>query len=65
VTSTDISQAKASSGNPIERDNFRLDVTVNGAINSSDIGTIKQQSGRSLPTAAPTKEEETATKQTR
>jgi len=29
--------------------NFRTDVTVNGAINSSDIGTVKAKSGTSLP----------------
>jgi hypothetical protein len=65
VTSTDISQAKAISGNPIERETFRTDVTINGVINSSDIGTIKHQSGSALPTPAPAKEEDAAAKEMR
>jgi len=53
VNSSDIGQAKANSGKPIDRDNYRIDVTVNGVINSSDISTIKSQSGAVLPPAAP------------
>jgi hypothetical protein len=49
---------KAISGNPIARDSFLNDVTVNGVINSSDIGTVKPQSGTSLPAAADPKSEE-------
>ena len=53
VNSSDVSQAKSVSGNPIERDNFRIDVTVNGALNSSDISTIKAHSGTGLPAPTP------------
>jgi hypothetical protein len=31
-------------------DNFREDVTVNGSINSSDIGLVQSKSGTALPT---------------
>ena len=55
VTATDISQTKTLSGNSVERDNFRNDVTVNGVINTSDIGIIKPQSGTSLSPIAPPK----------
>jgi hypothetical protein len=34
-------------------DNFREDVTVNGAINSSDISLVQSQSGMALPSPAP------------
>jgi hypothetical protein len=55
VTSSDVSQAKAMSGNTIERDTFKNDVSVNGIINSTDIGLIKQQSGTNLPANPPAK----------
>jgi hypothetical protein len=51
VSSSDISQTKAISGNPVTRDNYRSDVTANGALNSSDIGLIKSRSGSQLPAA--------------
>ncbi|MGI8436352.1 MAG: Calx-beta domain-containing protein [Chthoniobacterales bacterium] len=60
VGSSDVSQAKAQSGQPVTTANFRNDVNVNGAITSSDIGLIKSQSGAVLPPvpAEPTREEQ-------
>jgi hypothetical protein len=55
VTSSDVSQAKVMSGNTIERDTFKNDVSANGVINSTDIGLIKQQSGTNLPAITPAK----------
>ena len=52
VNSSDISEAKANSGQVTTSGTFRTDVTVNGVINSSDIGTIKSKSGSNLPPAA-------------
>ena len=52
VNSSDVSEAKAESGNVTNAENFRDDVTANGVINSSDIGLIKSKSGTSLPPAA-------------
>ena len=49
VTSSDIGQTKAQSGQPVSAANFRMDVNANGAINSSDIGQVKAQSGATLP----------------
>ena len=49
VTSSDIGQTKARSGQPVSAANFRTDVNANGAINSSDIGQVKAQSGATLP----------------
>ena len=49
VTSSDIGQVKAQSGQPITASNFRTDVNANGSINSSDIGQVKAQSGTQLP----------------
>ena len=49
VNSSDISQTKAQSGQPVTTSNFRQDVTPNGAINSSDISLVKSQSGTALP----------------
>jgi hypothetical protein len=40
----------AKSGQPVTANNFREDVTVNGAINSSDIGLVQSKSGTALPT---------------
>ncbi len=53
VTSSDISQTKGQSGQPISAANFRNDVTANGSITSSDIGLVKSQSGMNLPSARP------------
>ncbi len=49
VGSSDVSQAKTQSGQPVTNSNFRNDVNVNGAISASDIGLIKSQSGQTLP----------------
>ncbi len=49
VNSSDISQAKSQSGRTTTGANFRLDVTTNGFINSSDVGLIKNSSGSTLP----------------
>jgi hypothetical protein len=53
VTATDISIAKAISGQATTGGTFRADVTPNGTINSSDIGLIKSKSGNSLPPPVP------------
>ena len=45
----DIAQVKGQSGSPVINANFREDVTVDGVINSSDIGLTKSKSGDSLP----------------
>ena len=49
VNSSDISQAKGQSGQPVVLANFREDVTVDGNINSSDISLIKSKVGTGLP----------------
>ena len=43
VTASDIGQVKAQSGQPVDLSNFRLDVSANGAIDSTDIGLVKIQ----------------------
>jgi hypothetical protein len=45
VTASDDSQTKAASNQPVTNANFRTDPTVNGTINTSDIGLVKAQSG--------------------
>ena len=52
VNSSDVSEAKAKSGDVTDAENFRDDVTANGVINSSDVSLIKSKSGTSLPPAA-------------
>jgi hypothetical protein len=49
VTSSDIAQAKAQSGQPANAANFRADVNANGTINATDIAIVKTQSGTTLP----------------
>ena len=50
VSSSDISQTKAQSGQPVTTANFRTDVNVSGgSITSSDISLVKSKSGASLP----------------
>ena len=49
VNSSDISQAKAQSGQAVTASNFRQDVTASGSINSSDISLVKSRSGTALP----------------
>ncbi len=49
ANATDVSQAKAQSGNPVTGSNFREDVNTNGAINASDVSAVKLASGTALP----------------
>jgi uncharacterized delta-60 repeat protein len=49
VNSTDISQTKLQSGQPVTAANFREDVNANGSINATDVSSVKLQSGTSLP----------------
>ena len=53
VNSTDVTEAKANSGQATNGANFRTDVTVNGLINSSDVSTVKLQSGTAFPPSEP------------
>ena len=53
VNSTDVTEAKANSGQATNGANFRTDVTVNGVINSSDVSTVKLQSGTAFPPSEP------------
>ena len=46
VNSTDVSQTKAQSGTAANLGNFRMDVTANGLINSSDVSTVKVNPAR-------------------
>ncbi len=48
VSSADISQTKAVTGQSATGSNFREDVTVNGTISSSDISLVKAHSGQSV-----------------
>jgi hypothetical protein len=49
VTASDVGQAKAQSGLPLDATSFRSDVNANGAITASDIGQVKAQSGTFIP----------------
>ena len=49
VNSSDISQTKSQSGQPVTGSNFREDVNTNGSINSSDVSLVKSKSGSALP----------------
>jgi hypothetical protein len=49
MNSSDISQTQSQSGQGVTSLNFREDVTVNGLINSSDIGVVQSRSGTALP----------------
>ena len=49
VSSSDISQTKAQTGQTTNASNFRIDVNVSGSITSSDISLVKANSGTSLP----------------
>ena len=49
VSSTDVTQDKLQSGQPISASNFREDVVVNGSINGTDVSTVKLKSGTALP----------------
>ena len=48
VTTSDIGQVKAQSGQPVSDTNFRADVNANGAITSSDVGQVKSVVGTTL-----------------
>ena len=49
VNSTDVSQTKLQSGQPVSGSNFRADVVANGAINGTDVSSVKSKSGTGLP----------------
>ena len=49
MNSSDVSQVKSQSGQPVTGSNFRTDIDANGAINATDIAIIKSQSGALLP----------------
>ena len=49
VSSSDISETKAQSGQLVTASNFRNDLTANGSTNSSDISLVKSKSGTALP----------------
>jgi hypothetical protein len=49
VNSTDVGQTRSRSGQTLGANNFRSDVTVDTAINSSDVSTVKLGSGTALP----------------
>ena len=49
VSSSDITQTKAQSGQTANASNFRADVNVSGGISSSDITLVKARSGGALP----------------
>jgi arylsulfate sulfotransferase len=49
VNSSDISQVKSQSGQPVTASNFRQDITANGSINSSDLSLTKSKVGSGIP----------------
>lgn len=49
VNASDVSLTKLKSGQPIDANNFRSDVTVSGSINASDVSLVKSKSGTALP----------------
>ena len=49
VNATDVSQVKFQSGQPVDSENFRVDVITNGAINATDVSTVRSKSGTALP----------------
>jgi hypothetical protein len=49
VTASDIAQVKAESGQPITPANFRIDVSLNGILNGSDLSMTKSASGTIIP----------------
>ena len=53
VTSSDIAQTKAASGQTTNASNFREDVNVSGGIRSSDVALVKSVAGSSLSPAQP------------
>jgi hypothetical protein len=49
VTASDIGQVKAESGQPISQANFRIDVSLNGILNGSDLSMTKAAAGTLIP----------------
>jgi hypothetical protein len=49
VDSSDLTQVKSQSGQPLTSANFREDVNSDGVINASDISIVKMKSGTALP----------------
>jgi arylsulfate sulfotransferase len=49
VNSSDVSQVKSRSGQPVTISNFQQDVTANGSINGSDVSLVKSKSGSGIP----------------
>jgi hypothetical protein len=49
VTASDISQVKASAGQPVDANNFRADVNPNGSINATDVSLVKSRAGTARP----------------
>ena len=49
ANASDISQTKSQSGQTTTETNFRTDMTVSVAINSSEIALVKSKSGTPLP----------------
>jgi hypothetical protein len=49
VSATDLGETKMQVGNPVDASNFREDVVPDGAISSSDVATVKFDSGTGLP----------------
>jgi hypothetical protein len=49
VNSSDVSQTKSKSGQPVTSANFRADVTANGAITATDVSLVRSRSGTALP----------------
>jgi hypothetical protein len=49
VNSSDVAQAKAQIGQPLDSTNFRSDVNANGSINATDVSLIKANVGTGLP----------------
>ena len=49
VSSTDVAQTKAQSGQAVGGANFREDVNANGSINGTDVAQVKSSTGTLLP----------------
>ena len=49
VTSSDVSQTKLQSGQPVNAANFRTDINVSNSINATDVSTVKSKTGTALP----------------
>ena len=49
VASSDVSQTKLQSGQPVTSSNFREDINLSGSINATDVSMVKARSGTALP----------------